>query len=328
MNGIDLLNVTNDEILNIILSTNTSLNLLNITNDKILNILDILKNSNISCQIIFDSRFFHTIFQDCENIDIVKLCVDYIEHYLQDLFIYQDDMKYTLLHRSLINPNINIAIYLIEYYNINYPYIFTWILYFDETILEYIFWTVGENTTQLIKYIVEILHDTHNEHIIYNSSRIDTIFHTACDLTQYRMYDYFINYFYENKIYSIFATVNQFDETPFYNLCQKVQSKESIIYYLNIIQQCANFDYFLQIILLQINVDNLISIGVLNLNRHLTEKIKIKIYNKILKLICKSSNKIDIINQLSDIQYKYPQLSDYFLDKIIEIKNSSVKASE
>jgi len=52
------------------------------------------------------------------------------------------------------------------------------------------------------------------------------------------------------------------------------------------------------------------------------------IYDKIIKLICRYDKKIELIDKFLEIENTKQQLPKYFLDKIIEIKNSSIKAIE
>jgi len=183
------------------------------------------------------------------------------------------------------------------------------------------------HTYHHIKYIIDYfnlngLHDMIIQPCIIGK----TAFHYACEYRTLSEIKLFTSYFIENKLYQEFTRTDNHNCNPFSHIISN-KDPSTILHYLDIIEE-YNIDK--NILLSKYHCHSgiyrysICYIHVFGKEKH-SECYK-KIYDKILDIICKSNQKMYLIDKILNIQSD--KISSYFLKNIIEIKNSSIKATE
>jgi len=281
----------------------------NISSEGFLNILDQYSITEIISYQIECKTIFDYVCYKSNDINVFKTYINY--------FIKNMANQYILSYNPLINmsistkPNYDCWQYYIRYLINNYS---------DYLLNDHNYWEIMcyyckyDNILQeYFDFLILFKNDDWLNNFIFN--KLYTLCFTKCNTFMFE----FVEYLTINKKYNFLTiTDNKLLLTPILS-CASHRNYYYIKYWLDIIQK-----YNLATILL----DQSYLICCIQDNTILDQLEKENLMSEILNIIVKSEQKIYLIDKFLEIDETQEELPKYFLDKIIEIKNSSVKASE
>jgi len=314
-------------------------NINNVSDEYLLEILQTQTFDQIIAPYKDKSTLFHIICRFCNNETIVDTICKRIENNNYIQILTQKNINNLIgLDYAIIYNNINIIKYLMKFYKKQLPDLFKNHDRLSESFLSRAYdrcftdYKIDKSGYEIFDYILNI-YIQQNLDIVIKSQ----IFHDICVRQDEYWFDYFINLVqnhskYNDKLFDIFIQRDDVGNVPLYYLLLNPDDNIIIVItdinynminkYLKIIKQ-----HHLENIFTMINTIEHTLFYNLYDNTKITHELKNKYYDKIINIICQSPNKIKLIDDLLIIEQNYHQLDNYILNKITDIKNSSIKAA-